>query len=402
MTEKTIHAPGVSRAALVWEVFAVFLRLGLTSFGGPTAHIGYFRTAFVVQRRWLTEQRFAELVSVTQFLPGPASSQCGFGIGLLRAGWPGAFAAFCGFTLPSMLLMIAFAYAEPVLSGAWGRGLLHGLKLVAVAVVAHAVLGMARQLTPDAKRLVIAVVSASAVLIVGQWWVQLAAIALGAACGWLWCRDVPATSDANFSIGYGARLSVVLVVAFGALLLLSLRVPSDSAVAIRVVTGLYQSGALVFGGGHVVLPLLQQAMVATGLMSAHDFLAGYGAAQAVPGPMFSLSAYLGARLGGVPLALLAVAAIFLPGFLLLGAALPVWSSLVARPAARFLVAGVNAAVVGILAAAFYNPVWTTAIEGVVDILIAAAGFALLLSGRGSAIWVVVWCICAAMAYSVLA
>lgn len=380
----------------VSQVFGAFLRLGLTSFGGPVAHLGYFRNEFVLRRRWVNEEQFAELITLAQFLPGPLSSQLGFALGLLRAGWAGAIAAFVAFTLPSALLLGGFAYAGAALSGDRGEAAIHGLKLVAVCVIAQAVVGMAQRLTPDFRRIAIAVLGAIVVLLGHQPWLQLIAIGAGALLGAMLCRDVPVPNAVPMRFSYGKTLAAVLLAAFAGLLVLSLSVTESGPAELQVGAGMYRAGALVFGGGHVVLPLLEQAVVKPGWLDADDFLAGYGAAQAIPGPMFSFSAYVGAKLGGVPLALLSVVAIFLPGFLVVGGALPFFSQLTAHRSVRTMLAGVNAAVVGLLAAALYDPVWTSAIGSSIDIAIAAAGFALLMTGRVSTLWVVAGCVGAAV------
>jgi chromate transporter len=374
----------------VGEVFRAFLKLGLTSFGGPVAHIGYFRREFVEKRRWLEEGQFAQLLALAQFLPGPASSQLGFGIGLLRAGWVGALVAFLAFTLPSAVLLFAFARALPHLSGAIASAGLHGLKVVALVVVAHGVLGMARQLCPDLPRAAIAALAGAALLVAGTAWMQLVVIALGAAAGAALCRGVAPAPGAALGLRYGARLGTALLALF-ILLFFALRFfPTTEA--------FYRAGALVFGGGHVVLPLLEEAVVHPGWVTIDEFLAGYGAAQAVPGPLFSIAAYLGAQLpgagGGVLGASMALAAIFLPGFLLIAGVLPLWRAIAERPLAARAVAGVNAAVVGLLAAALYDPVWTSAVRGPLDVAIAVVGFALLL--RAGALAVVAWCVLASL------
>ncbi|TWI11528.1 chromate efflux transporter [Aerolutibacter ruishenii] len=401
--------PGTTRppSGTAAEVFRVFLVLGLTSFGGPIAHLGYLRTAFVERRRWLDESQFAQLLAVCQFLPGPASSQMGFAIGLFRAGWRGALAAFAGFTLPSALLMLVFALLTPRWQGEIGAATVHGLKLVAVAVVAHGLLGMIRQLAPDGQRLLIAGAAAAVVALTGNAWVQLAVIVMGAVLGpWL-CRQAKALPTAVFPVHYGARGAAFLFSLF--LLGLGLALawqPSPTPSVAGIAAAFYQAGALVFGGGHVVLPLLQQTMVDSGWMTADTFLAGYGAAQAVPGPMFSLAAYLGAT---VPMShspavggLVALLSIFAPGFLLLGAVLPVWTRLASHRAAASVVAGINAAVVGLLAAAFHDPVWTQGVRNPTDLAIALVGFAMLAWLRASALWVVLWCVAASLAATLVA
>ena len=384
------------------EVFAAFLKLGLTSFGGPVAHLSYFRREFVELRKWIDETEFARLLALCQFLPGPASSKLGFSLGLLRAGWPGALAAFVAFTLPSAVLLVAFAALLPSLSGAAGQAAIHGLKLVAVAVVAQAVLGMARQLTPDAPRASIAAVAVALILAFGQAWTQILVVAFGAIAGLAVCRAAqPPAADTRWSLPYGVRFGIVLLALF-ALLLFGLPLAARGHSGLLSVTdAFYRAGALVFGGGHVVLPLLRESVVTPGWISSDDFLAGYGAAQAVPGPLFTLAAYLGARLpgaeGGIVGATVALVAIFLPGFLLIAGALPLWRSVGNRPVAARAVAGINAAVVGLLAAALYDPVWTTAVRGPLDVAIAAVGFTLLVAWRASALIVVLWCAGAAIA-----
>jgi chromate transporter len=382
------------------EVFIVFLKLGLTCFGGPVAHIGYFRSEFVDRRRWLDDTRFMDLVSLCQFLPGPASSQVGFSIGLLRAGWLGGVAAWCGFTLPSVVLMLAFAALAPGLGGPVGEGLIHGLKLVAVAVVAQAVWDMARRLCPDRRRAAIALTAIVTLGMLTTVYAQLAVIVLGAVLGLLFCRSTtPANAaaaphDREFQISRTA--SAIACIAFGLLLfaLPALRLSGGNPI-VAIFDGFYRSGALVFGGGHVVLPLLQQQTVATGWVSANDFLAGYGAAQAVPGPLFTFASYLGWMSAGTPNhwlgSLAATVGIFLPGLLLVIAALPYWQALRARPSMAAMLAGVNAAVVGLLGMALYSPVWTSAVRSGIDFSIAAAGFLLLVRWKAPPLAIVVLC-----------
>lgn len=374
------------------EVFWAFLRLGLTSFGGPVAHLGYFRSEFVLRRRWLDEAAYAELVGLCQFLPGPASSQVGFAVGLLRAGWGGGLAAWAGFTLPSALLLVAFAYGAGAASGSpVGSGVLHGLKLAAVAVVAQAVLGMARSLCPDQERAAIgtlALVAASLVPVSGG---QLAIILAGALAGVGLLRGTVAGPAAPLPVvPVSRRASAACLAGFAVLLVGSLIWPDGLAAAF------YRSGALVFGGGHVVLPLLRDAVVTPGWMADPAFLAGYGATQAVPGPLFTFAAYLGAVLAGPVGAAVALVAIFLPGLLLVAGVLPLWQSLRARPAAQAAVKGANAAVVGLLAAALYDPVWLGAVLRPLDFAIAAAGFVLLVVWRAPPLAVVVACAAAGL------
>lgn len=391
-----------SRLHRAGEVAWVFLGLGLTSFGGPVAHIGYFRRALVEQRRWLDEAHFGQLLALCQFLPGPASSQLGFAIGLLRAGWPGALAAFAGFTLPSALAMGALALAGGALDGRWGHGVVHGLKLVAVAVVAHGVIGMTRTLAPDATRRGMALVTAIVMLASAQPWLQGVLVAAGALAGpWL-CRGVQPRGGEAFAPGYGPRTGAMLL-ALATLGLVLTWAPGLPPLA-QGAAAFYRAGALVFGGGHVVLPLLQASVVAPGWLDADRFLAGYGAAQAVPGPMFSLSAFLGASLpggmGGVPGALAAVLAIFTPGLLLVAGALPFWHGLAQRAGAARALAGVNAVVLGLLAAAWVNPVALSALQAPRDGLIAAIGLAMLLA-RWPALAAVGWCVAAALGVAAL-
>jgi chromate transporter len=375
------------------EVLAAFARLGVSSFGGPVAHLGYFREEFVTRRRWLDEAAYADLVALCQVLPGPASSQVGFALGLIRAGFPGALAAWCGFTLPSAALMVLFARGAYALAAPAGAGILHGLQLAAVAVVAQAVLGMARTLAPDRERASIAGAALLLVLFGAGSVAQILAIAAGAVAGLVLCRGtappVPRQLHLPVSIGAG----VVALVGFLALLaaLPVLRLVTQSP-ELAVFDAFYRSGALVFGGGHVVLPLLRDAVVAPGWISDRLFLAGYGAAQAVPGPLFSFAAYLGDLLnigpGGVRGALLALVALYLPGILVLLGTLPFWQALRGSPRAQAALAGINAAVVGVLAAALYDPVWITAVRSRGDFAVAAAGFLLLAVWRAPPLVVV--------------
>lgn len=386
----------------VAEVFRAFIKLGVTSFGGPVAHLGYFRHEFVEGRRWLDETQFARLLALCQFLPGPASSQLGFSLGLLRAGWPGALAAFAAFTLPSAVLLLVFASLMPHLTGAAGQAAIHGLKLVAVAVVAQGVLGMARTLCPDPPRATIAAIAAALILATGQAAMQILVIVVGGTAGLLFCRGVqPPPPGTDLHLRYGVRFGAALLIVF-ALLLVGLPLAARGHEGLLpAISAFYRAGALVFGGGHVVLPLLRESVVAPGWISGNDFLAGYGAAQAVPGPLFTLSAYLGARLpgaeGGVVGASAALAAIFLPGFLLVSGALPLWRTIGHTASAARAIAGVNAAVVGLLGAALYDPVWTSAIRAPLDVAIAAIALTLLVAWRTSALVAVAWCVLAAIA-----
>ncbi|MGB4780074.1 chromate efflux transporter [Microbacterium sp.] len=383
-------APGRGTA---WEVFRVFLKLGTTSFGGPIAHLGYFRTEFVERRRWLDDREYADLVALCQFLPGPASSQVGFGVGLLRAGSWGAVAAFVAFTLPSAVLMVAFASGATLFTGPVGEGLLTGLKVVAVAIVAQAVWGMARTLTPDRTRAGIAVVALLiACLPLGSLGL-VAAIALGAVGGIVFCRRSPGAESDMLRFPVRPAVGVVCLVLFVLLLTATpILAGATGSGTLTLFDAFYRAGALVFGGGHVVLPLLQAGVADPGWVTDAQFLAGYGAAQAVPGPLFTFAGYLGALAdvgpGGVPGALIALIAVFLPGFLLLVGVLPFWNDLRRRGWAQAMMRGANAAVVGILAAALYSPVFTTAITGPAPFGLAAVCFVLLVAWKLPP-WVVV-------------
>lgn len=374
MTEKH-HLSG-----RVSGVFWAFLALGLTSFGGPVAHLGYFRTEFVERRKWLTEQAYADLVALCQFLPGPASSQVGFALGLMRAGPWGAAMAWLAFTLPSAIVLVLFALGAAVLDGPIASGIIHGLKVVAVAIVAHAVWGMARNLCPDKTRTGIALAAVVAVVVVSGPLGQVSAIVLGGVAGLLLCRSAVAiTASESLHFPVSRRVGSVALGLFAALLLL-LPLLAGGALWLAITDAFYRSGALVFGGGHVVLPLLEAEVVQSGWITADEFLAGYGAAQAVPGPLFTFAAYLGALLpgiNGIAGALLALSAIFIPGFLLLVGVLPFWNHFRQWQSAQALMRGANAAVVGILGAALYQPVWTSAIIGTYEFALALTGFLLL-------------------------
>jgi chromate transporter len=375
------------------EVLRVFLKLGLTSFGGPVAHLGYFRAEFVTRRGWLAESAYADLVALCQFLPGPASSQVGIGIGLMRAGLPGAFAAWSGFTLPSALAMVLFAYGAARLESAAGTGWLHGLKIAAVAVVAQAVWGMAQALCPDRERATFAVVAAIVVLTVPTAWGQVGAIALGAIAGLIVLPRTAQPPGTGLTVPIGRDFALGCLILFFVLLIglpiLAAAVPDH---ALALVASFYRSGSLVFGGGHVVLPLLQASVVPPGWITDDAFLAGYGAAQAVPGPLFTFAAYLGAAMQPAPNgwagAILCLVAVFLPSFLLVFGALPFWAPLRDRPAAQTALRGINAAVVGLLLAALYHPVWTSAIMRPADFAVAITAF-LLLSLWRTPPWLVV-------------
>jgi chromate transporter len=378
------------------EVLRVFFKLGVSSFGGPIAHIGYFREEFIVRRRWLDEQAFADLVALCQFLPGPASSQVGFSIGLMRAGYAGGLAAWTGFTLPSAIVLVLFAYSASALSGPLGAGLLHGLKLVAVAIVAQAVWGMARTLCPDRERASIAVVAALITLFNGSPIAQIGSIALGGLAGLWLCRGAqPATAD-HLGVPVSRTVGLMALTAFFVLLVgLPILQRLGLWQGLAVFDAFYRSGALVFGGGHVVLPLLREAFVPPGWVSDDTFLAGYGAAQAVPGPLFTFAAYLGAVVNasphGVAGAALGLLGIFLPGVLILLGTLPFWDTFRKRAGAQAMMRGVNAAVVGLLGAALYNPVWTSSVKTPGDFGVALVGLVLLTVWRAPPLLVVVIC-----------
>jgi len=363
-------------------IFVIFLRLGLTSFGGPIAHLGYFRQEFVERRKWLDEHAYADLVSLCQFLPGPASSQVGISLGLSRGGIPGAFASWLGFTLPSAILLVLFGLGLSVVGDQLGSGWLHGLKIVAVAVVAQALWGMGKNLSPDKVRASIAVCAALIATLIPSSIGQIGAIVASGLFGWAFLRPTVAPPHSFIQTATSKTTGAALLVFF-VLLLLLLPVAasgSDSHI-VRLFDSFYRAGSLVFGGGHVVLPLLQSQVVPSGWVSNDVFLAGYGAAQAVPGPLFTFAAYLGAvstqEPSGWTGAGVALIAIFLPSFLLIIGILPFWESLRRYEAMQRATLGINAAVVGILLAAFYNPVWTSAIRSTTDFCLAAIAFLFL-------------------------
>jgi chromate transporter len=364
------------------ETLAVFLKLGLTSFGGPVAHLGYFRDEFVVRRRWLADSTYADLVALCQFLPGPASSQVGIAIGLTRAGLPGALAAWLGFTLPSALAMILFAYGVDAFADDVTAGWLRGLKVVAVAVVAYAVWGMARTLSADRERATLTVVAAAIVLFWPSALGQIGAILLGAVIGALFLGGAAGAAGGHLVVPIRRRVAVLCLGLFFVLLIgLPILAATTDSMAVRFFDSFYRAGSLVFGGGHVVLPLLQAEVVEPGWVTRDAFVAGYGAAQAVPGPLFTFAAYLGTVMipepDGAVGGLLCLLAIFLPSFLLVIGVLPFWDQLRRRPQAQAALRGVNAAVVGLLLAALYDPVWTSGIQGPADFALAAAALLLL-------------------------
>jgi chromate transporter len=374
--------PLAARRESAFAVFTAFLKLGLTSFGGPIAHLGYFREEFVVRKKWLDDRVYADLVALCQFTPGPASSKVGIGIGLAKAGLPGAFAAWLAFTAPSALMLLLFAYGIETFARDLGVGWLHGLKVVAVAVVAQAVWGMARNLCPDAPRFTLAVAAAIIAMVWPTSVGQVAAIAAGGIVGCTLLKLKPDETHVDMRISLNKRAGALRRELYFVLLV---GLPTAAALypsqPLALFDSFYRAGSLVFGGGHVVLPLLQSEVVPPGWVSNDAFLAGYGAAQAVPGPLFTFSAYLGAVMGPEPNgwqgALLCLAAIFLPSFLLVIGVLPFWDDLRRFQAVRAALAGVNAAVVGLLLAALYNPVWTSAIKGPADFGLGLAAFALL-------------------------
>ena len=376
------------------EVFAAFLKLGLTSFGGPIAHLGYFRNEFVERRKWLDETSYADLVALCQFLPGPASSQVGFTLGIQRGnGLLGGLAAWFAFTMPSALILFAFAMGVAAFTGPVAEGFLHGLKLVAVAVVAQAIWGMSRTLAPDRTRAGIALAAIAIVVIFAGSFGQIAAIALGGCAGLWLCRGEAAPMSGHLNFPVTRRAGIIALVLFAAFFLIPPIVArATGSQALALFDAFYRSGALVFGGGHVVLPLLQAEVVTPGWVSNEAFLAGYGLAQAVPGPLFTFAAYLGAVTGPAPNglagAVIALVALALPGLLLVYGVLPFWDAMRTQPAAQAAMRGTNAAVVGILGAALYNPVWSSAVLMPRDFALALAGF-LLLTLWKSPPWVVV-------------
>jgi chromate transporter len=387
-------------AGSVAEVFAAFLKLGLTSFGGPIAHLGYFRAEFVERRKWLNESSYADIVALCQFLPGPASSQVGFTLGILRGnGLLSGLAAWFAFTIPSAIILFAFAFGATALTGPVAEGILHGLKLVAVAVVAQAIWGMAHSLTPDRERVAIALVAVAIVVFVGGSIGQISAIVLGAIAGLRLCRaDGPAPTGA-LSLSVSHRSGMVALALFAILFVITpLLAARTGSQGLALFDAFYRSGSLVFGGGHVVLPLLQAETVTPGWVSNADFLAGYGVAQAMPGPLFTFAAYLGAVMGpppnGLAGATIALVALSLPGLLLVYGMLPFWDMLRLRPTAQAAMRGTNAAVVGILGAAFYSPVWASAVLAPRDFVVVLTGF-LLLTVWKLAPWIVVVLLAAA-------
>ncbi|GAB2191642.1 chromate efflux transporter [Sessilibacter sp. MAH1] len=389
------------------QLFMTFLKLGCSSFGGPTAHIGYFHREFVEKKAWLSDSQFSQLLAICQFLPGPASSQLGFSIGLHRLGALGAVLAFLAFTLPSALIMFALAFWLPDSNSAWGKALISGLKIVALVVVADAVLSMSKKLCARKGTQIIAVLSLCSLLIWPLYWTQIIVIIIAAGMGY--CFLSPNT-NANFHtqhsicVAHSTKIGISFAVLFFTLLAIFTLLNFDNALYFTAQT-FYNAGALVFGGGHVVLPLLENATVANGAINETAFIAGYGAAQAIPGPMFTFSAYLGALIPSQypPLvtAVIAVVFIFLPGFILVIAILPLWKTLANYSSSHKIIAGINASVVGILAAALYDPIFTQAIFDKIDLAIAIFGFTLLTLLRLSPIYLVLWCTGIKIALNVL-
>ena len=364
------------------EVFLIFLRLGLTSFGGPIAHLGYFHNEFVQRRRWLDEHSYADLVALCQFLPGPASSEVGIAVGLHRAGVLGAIAAWAGFTLPSALILVAFGLGVANFQGQLGYGVLHGLKLVAVPIVAQALWAMGTKLCADRLRATIAVIAALLASILSFGLGQVSVIVLGAIAGLIFLKDPSILPAESIKTSVSRRVAAGVLVVFAALLVL---LPWWASLvdiqAVKEFDSFFRCGSLVFGGGHVVLPLLKSAVFTTGWVSPDSFMAGYGAAQAIPGPLFTFAAYLGAvsqiSPSGIYGAIICLVAAFLPSFFLVLGVLPFWENVRKFERMRSALQGINAAVVGLLLAAFYNPVWTSAILSPKDIGLAAIGFLLL-------------------------
>ena len=380
--------PPARGLASAFEVFWVALRLGLTSFGGPIAHLAYFREEYVVRRKWLNEQSYADAVALCQSLPGPASSKVGIIVGTIHAGLPGAVLAWLGFTLPSAAALILFAYGVQQFDVAEAEKWLHGLKIAAVAVVAQAVWGMSRNLAPDRERASIAIVAAIVAL---AWPTAATPVIIIVVSGFVGWRLLPVAASVGERMAISERvrpwMGIAALVLFFVLLigLPTLRQAMGANQTLAVVDSFYRSGSLVFGGGHVVLPLLQAEVVAPGWVDNESFLAGYGAAQAVPGPLFTFSAYLGTVMkpepNGVAGGLLALGAIFVPAFLLTLGPLPFWDMLRRRPAFQSVIRGINAAVVGLLLAALYDPVWTSAIDGAYDFALASGALGLLMIWR---------------------
>ena len=385
------------------EVFKVFLKLGLTSFGGPVAHLGYFRKELIEKREWLDDYQYTQLLSICQFLPGPASSQLGFCLGLVRGGWLGAIAAFLAFTLPSAILLVVFSSLLPLLENETGVAVIHGLKIVAFAVVIDALLGMLKKLCPDKQRKMIALSSICGLLLFDSPYTQIFIVFLSAILGLVLCKSSPEKNTTLIPIYYGRKLgSLFLFLFFGLLFLLPFLTSLENSY-VNLSNIFYQAGALVFGGGHVVLPLLEESLVGSSQLSNEAFLAGYGASQAIPGPMFSFSAYLGAIIPtGAHFsigAMIALLSMFIPGFLLVCGVLPYWRVISEFRAVANAILGINAAVVGLLGAALYDPIFTSAILKPVDLAIGLVGLSLLKIWQLSTLVVIVWCVSASVMVS---
>ncbi|MET0785638.1 MAG: chromate efflux transporter [Paenisporosarcina sp.] len=369
------------------EILAASTKLGLTSFGGPAAHIGYFREEYVEKRKWLDDKLYADLVALCQFLPGPASSQVGISIGMLRGGLLGGLLSWFGFTIPSVLLLMAFAWVI-METGSFESGWIQGLKIVAVAVVAHALMGMSKSLTPDRPRITVAIIAAAATLLIPTAWGQILIIILAGLFGILYYQNEKAPEAVNMPLQFGKRTGIVAwILFFSLLILLPIFRPFVQEKWYAIFDIFYRVGSIVFGGGHVVLPLLEREVVPS-WMSAEAFIAGYGAAQAVPGPLFTLSGYLGQLMGSFSGAAIAVVAMFLPSFLLVIGTLPFWAIIRTKPRIQAALKGMNAAVVGILLAALYDPVFTSAVHDPVDFVIVLISFTLLVFYKLSP-WIVV-------------
>ncbi|GGK35015.1 chromate transporter [Caldalkalibacillus thermarum] len=388
MEHETSPQPEAKSKGSAWEVLSVSTKLGLTSFGGPVAHLGFFREEYIKRRQWLDDRTYADLVALCQFLPGPASSQVGIGIGLIRAGFWGALAAWIGFTLPSVILMALFAF---VLQGLdlTSAGWIHGLKIAALAIVAHALLGMGRSLAPDRQRASIAILAAIVILLWPLALNQIVVILAGGVIGLLLFKSKEVTKAEGLNISIRGRWAIMsLGLFFGLLLLLPLLRHLFPVQWLAMADTFYRVGSLVFGGGHVVLPLLEREVVALGWVSQEAFLAGYGAAQAIPGPLFTFAAYIGALVNGWSGALLATVAIFLPSFFLVIGALPFWDLLRRHPKIQGALNGINAAVVGILLAALYHPLWTNTVTSVADFALTLISFGLIVFWKAPP-WLVV-------------
>lgn len=382
-----------SNSSTPWQVFLVFLRLGLTSFGGPVAHLGYFREEFVSRKKWLSEESYADMVALCQFLPGPASSQVGLAVGLSRAGYLGALAAWAGFTLPSALVLTIFALSIATANADLLSGVLQGLKVVAVAVVAQAVWGMARQLCPDRLRLTIMALCAAVLLLVPGVWMQVGSILAAGLAGLLLFKPEQTAGRETMQVPVSRRAALFWLGLFaGGLVILPLLAGIYPGGSMAVIDAFYRAGSLVFGGGHVVLPLLQAEVVLPGWVDNNTFLAGYGAAQAVPGPLFTFASFLGASMqagpGGRLGSMLCLVAVFAPSFLLVAGALPFWEELRHNTRMQAALSGINAAVVGILLAALYHPVWTSAIHAPRDFALALLAFIALVFWKAPP-WLVV-------------